>query len=275
MTLLYRAPLCAALAAALLPVAALAADNSLAQPIPIADHLPAPRDVPYPGTIDLTVDATDTARGIFRVKEVIPVAAPGEMILLYPQWLPGNHAPRGPIDDVAGFHITAGSRTLRWTRDPVNVYAIRVDVPTGVSAIELAFDYVSPVAGGQGRVVMTSEMLNLQWNLVTFYPAGYFTRRIMVEPTAILPDGWRYGTALEPATATSARRAAFKTVDFETLVDSPMISGRYYRAIELSPKVRLNIVADRPDELETTEPQIAAHRRLVEQAIRLFGAEHY
>jgi predicted metalloprotease with PDZ domain len=252
-----------------------AAENSLAQPVPIERRMPDARDIPYPGTISLTVDATDVVRGIFHTTEHIPVLQAGELILRYPQWLPGNHAPRGPIDDIAGLRVTAAGRPLAWKRDPVDVYAIRIDVPAGVAAVDLSFDYVSPVAGGQGRIVMTQEMLSLQWNLTAFYPAGYYTRGIMVAPTAILPQGWRYGTALEPVVQGETGKVAFNLVDFETLVDSPMIAGRYFRLIELSPKVRLNIVADRPEELASTDAQIMAHRRLIEQARRLFGAEHY
>jgi predicted metalloprotease with PDZ domain len=268
-------PFTAFYVAAILSSPAAAAEQTLAQPSAMGAAVTAPRDIPYPGTIMLTVDASDVVRGIFRTTERIPVAAPGEMVLRYPQWLPGNHAPRGPIDDVAGLRITGGGRLLAWRRDPVDVYAIRVDVPAGAPAIDLAFDYVSPVAGGQGRIVMTQEMLSLQWNLTTFYPAGYYTRGIMVAPIVILPEGWRYGTALEPVVQGASGKVAFKPVDFETLVDSPMIAGRYFRLIELSPKVRLDIVADRPEELASTDAQVTAHRRLIEQAKRLFGAEHY
>jgi predicted metalloprotease with PDZ domain len=275
MVAFYRPILAALLAVVPFSGEAATAENSLAQPMPIDRRIPDARDVPYPGTIGLTVDATDVGRGIFRTTEHIPVFQAGELILRYPQWLPGKHAPRGPIDDVAGLHVMAAGRPLVWKRDPVDVYAIRVDVPARVGSIDLSFDYVSPVAGGQGRIVMTPEMLSLQWNLTAFYPAGYYTRGIMVAPTAVLPDGWRYGTALDPVAPGATGTVAFKPVDFETLVDSPMIAGRYYRLIQLSPKVRLNIVADRPEELVPTDAQIAAHRRLIEQAKRVFGAEHY
>lgn len=252
-----------------------AIDASRPQPLPIEHLVPAARDIPYPGTIALNVNATDVARGIFRVRETIPVASAGRLYLLYPQWLPGNHAPRGPIDDVAGLSLTAAGRPLAWRRDPVDVYAIQVDVPEGTNTIDLAFDYVSPVSSAQGRIVMTSDMLNLQWNLVAFYPAGYFTRRIMVSPTMVLPGGWNYGTALEPAAERSGGTIAFRPVDFETLVDSPILAGRYFRKVQLSPKVRLDIAADRPDELAATPAQLQAHARLVDQALKLFGSEHY
>src|SRR3546814_4898813 len=42
-------------------------------------------------------------------------------------------------------------------------------------------------------------MLNLQWNHVSLYPAGYFTRRIPVQATATYPEGWTAVAGL-PAT---------------------------------------------------------------------------
>ncbi|ABQ66477.1 peptidase M61 domain protein [Rhizorhabdus wittichii RW1] len=254
---------------------ATAIELSLPQPLPIERQVPAARDIAYPGTIELTVDATDVARGVFRIREQIPVAGAGRLYLLYPQWLPGNHAPRGPIDDIANIAITANGRPLAWKRDPVDVYAIQVDVPEGARSIALSFDYVSPTSSSQGRVVMTGDMLSLQWNLTAFYPAGYFTRRIMVAPSAVLPAGWGYGTALEPASPRGSATVAFQPVNFETLVDSPLLAGRYFRQVQLSPKVRLNIAADHPDELQASDAQIEAHRRLVDQAVKLFGAQHY
>ena len=263
------------LAALTLPSPALAIDYSRPQPLPIERRVPVAQDTAYPGTISLTVDATDIARGVFRVKERIPVAGAGRFYLLYPQWLPGNHAPRGPIDDVANLVISANGQALGWRRDPVDVYAIEIDVPAGVEAIDLAFDYVSPVSPSQGRVVMTREMLSLQWNLTAFYPAGYFTRRIMVAPSVVLPAGWGYGVALDPLPGKTAGTIAFRPVDFEMLVDSPMLAGRYFRQVQLSPKVRLNIAADHPEELVASDAQLLAHRHLVEQATRLFRGEHY
>ncbi|MET0270126.1 MAG: peptidase M61, partial [Sphingomonas sp.] len=258
------------------PSLAQAPAKSAPQPTALPNDVPAARDIPYPGTIRLTVDATDTRRGIFRVKEVIPVA-PGarRLTLLYPEWLPGNHAPRGPIDDVSGFRFTAGGQVLTWKRDPVNVYAIHLDLPEGAAEVQAEFQYLSPTAPAQGRVVMTNEMLNLQWNLVAFYPAGYFTRRIPVDATAILPAGWRYGTALRPRDPAATGAVAFQTIDFDDLVDSPMFAGRHFRQEQLTPDVRLNIVADNAEELAATPEQIETHRELVRQAVKLFGSQHY
>src|SRR3954466_1516869 len=157
-------------------------------------------DVDFPGTITLTVDATDTQRGIFRVREVLPVSASGPMTLLYPKWLPGYHAPQSPIAFLAGLEVMAGATRLRWRRDEVEVYAFHIDVPTGVESIEATFQFVSPTSPGQGRIAVTAEMLNLQWNALLLYPAGHFSRRIQVAAGVELPEGWGYGCALEGST---------------------------------------------------------------------------
>jgi len=156
---------------ALLASPALAA-NSAPQPVPIVDTIPAAQDLPYPGTIQLRVDATDLDRAIMSVQETIPVAKPGAMTLLFPKWLPGNHGPRGAIDKLAGLVIKANGKTLSWTRDPVDVFAFHIDVPGGARALDASFQFLSATAEDQGRIVMTQEMENIQWEAVSLYPAA-------------------------------------------------------------------------------------------------------
>jgi predicted metalloprotease with PDZ domain len=211
------------------------------------------------------------------VKQTIPVTKAGPMVLLYPEWLPGNHAPRGQLEKIAGLVITAGGKPVKWVRDPVEVYAFHVDVPEGATALDLSFEFLSATAPDQGRVVVTNEMLNLQWNSTAFYPAGWYVSRIPVEASVTLPDGWKFGVALDVASQ-SGGKTTFKPVSFETLVDSPMFAGRYFRQVELdrggrSP-VMLNIVADRPEQLDINAEQLALHRNLVVQADRLFGRNY-
>ncbi len=248
------------------------------QPLSMPAPLAAPRDVAYPGVIKLMVDATDLERRIFRVRETIPVSGPGPLTLLFPMWLPGNHAARGQLEKFAGLIITADGQRLEWQRDPVEVAAFKVQVPGGVHALDLEFQYVSPTDGDQGRVVVTPEMMNVQWNNMALYPAGYFTRQIRVQATIRLPQGWGYGTALETAASVDGL-VTFKPVSFDTLVDSPAFAGRWFRKIELDPggrsRVTLNIMADDPSLLEFTPKQLQAHRDMVSQADKLYGARHY
>jgi predicted metalloprotease with PDZ domain len=248
------------------------------EPLPLPAQIAAPKDTPYAGAIRLAVDATDIERRVFSVRETIPVR-PGEpVVLLYPQWLPGNHSPSGPVDKLAGLMIYAGGAQLEWQRDPSNVFAFHVDVPAGASVLDVNFQFVSPVISSEGRVVMTPDMLNLQWNEVVLYPAGYFARQITVEPSARLPEGWEFGTALETV-ASSGGVTTFKPVSLDTLVDSPIFAGRYFKRLDLDPggrvPVHLDIVADRPELLEVKPEQLQAHRALVQQAYKLYGSHHY
>ena len=90
-----------------------------------------PRDVPYPGTIALVVDASNITQDIFTVHETIPVAKGGRLTLLYPEWRPGNHSPtaRSRLGRVAGLVVTVNGSPVAWSRDPVNVYAFHVPLP--------------------------------------------------------------------------------------------------------------------------------------------------
>ncbi len=248
------------------------------RPAPMPPPIAAPRDVDYPGVIRLQVDATDTQRRIFRVRQTIPVARPGPMTLLYPQWLPGNHAPRGPIDKMGGLLVQANGQPISWRRDPVDMYAFHVEVPAGVNAIEVQFQQLTPTETDQGRVQMTPEMVNLQWEKALVYPAGHYASRITVEPSVVLPAGWGYGVALDPASTTGGT-TVFKPVSLETLVDSPMFAGRHFKQVDLDPgariPVRLNIVADAPENLAIKDEQLRQHRALVDQADRLFGSRPF
>ncbi|HEY0197242.1 MAG TPA: M61 family peptidase [Rhodanobacter sp.] len=237
----------------------------------------APQDVPYQGTLKINVDASDVAHRIFRVHEVIP-AQPGPLTLLYPQWIPGNHSPTGPIDKLAGLVIKANGVVLSWTRDQMNVYAFNVDVPQGASSVEVDFQYLSPQSQREGRVVMTPEMLDVQWNANSLYPAGYVARRINTEPSVKLPAGWQAGTALEVASH-DGDTLNFKPINYDDLVDSPIFAGKYFKRVDLDPgastPVHIDIVADDPKFLEIKPEQLKAHQNLVQQMYKMYGAHHY
>jgi predicted metalloprotease with PDZ domain len=252
----------------------LIAANSAPQPLPFANDIPAARDVAYPGTIRLSVEATDLARGIMKVRETIPVAGAGPLVLLAPKWLPGNHAPRGPIEKLANLEITANGQKLAWLRDPVDVYAFHVVVPDGVRELDVRFLHLAATASDQGRITVTREMLNVQWEAVSLYPAGYFTRQIPIQASLTIPAGWRAATALRP-TENEGSRIDYGVVSYEVLQDSPVFAGKYFRADDLGHGVTLNTVADSPKELEVPADILAKHRALTDQAVKLFGARHF
>jgi predicted metalloprotease with PDZ domain len=238
------------------------------------DTIPAPKDIAYPGTMQLTVDASDVTRAIFKIHQHVPVPGPGDFVMLYPKWLPGHHSPSGQINKIAGFRATANGQELKWVRDDLDVYAFHIDVPAGVNAIDIDFQYVSPTAGNQGRIVATPDMASIQWIANSMYPAGYYVRDIPVQASVVVPPGWKVATALRPSGQT-ATRIDYPVTSYEILMDSPLIAGAHYRAIPLSPGVTLDVIADNEQELAATPEQIAAHKRLVDQAVKAFGAQHY
>ena len=255
-----------------------------------APTIPAIGASAYPGVIRLAVDATDTERRIMHATETIPVKS-GPLVLFYPQWLPGTHSPSGRLDQMAGLECAAGedagndASRIAWTRDAVNVWAFHFDIPRGTTTMTCRFDFLSPLDQQQGREVMTPAIVGLQWNQVLLYPAGHDASRITFRPTLTLPPGFGFGTALRATngTTTADGPVTFGDVDLETLVDSPLFSSRWFKAIDLDPgavaagrpPIRLNLVADREANLDAKPDQIDAHKRLVEQADRLFASRHY
>lgn len=228
--------------------------------------------------IRLAVDATDLDRRIFQVEASYPVHA-GPLTLYYPQWIPGNHAPTGPIGDLAGIQFFANGKVVPWLRDPVNMFAFKLDVPRGVSKLEARYQYLSPIVGSAAnRAVQTAELLGLQWHAVVLYPAGAASDDISVQASLTLPGNWQYGTALEVENSSGAQ-VNFKPTSLTNLVDSPVFAGKHVKKLELDPgsaiPVTLNLFADQPESLVIDAGQIAVHRQLVQQAYRLFGPPHY
>ncbi len=248
-------------------------------PAAVAPIVPieAPKDRPYPGEIRLDVDASDNARRIVHVRETV-TGIGADTVLLYPRWLPGHHAPTGPIDRIAGLRVSAQGRAVAWTRDPVDVHAFHVHAGPGVHALDIEFDYLTATSPKVGEASFSRELMFVDWDSVLLYPAGYFARQIPVEATLRLPAGWQSATALETA-ASAGGKTSYKRTDLETLIDSPLYAGRHARRIELNPgsqaPVYLNLFADRPELIDYKPEQLEAHRALVQQALKLFGSHHY
>ncbi len=242
-------------------------------PPPIAT----PADTLYPGTITLDVNLTRTTDRVVHVHEKIPVK-PGDLTLLYPEWIPGNHSPTGPIQKVAGLFVHAGGESVPWVRDRVNVYAFHMEVPRAVTTLDVDFDYLSAIRPQDGRIEISSKIADLAWNTVVLYPAGHSSRDIHLQPNLVLPTGWKYATALETASK-DGNTVHFKETTLNTLVDSPVIAGEYFKRVDLSTgpdnPVFLDIVADEAKDLEITPEELQDHKNLAIQAQKLFASHHY
>jgi len=229
--------------------------------------------------IRLTVDLSEAPRRIFHARIEFP-AKPGPMALLYPKWIPGEHAPDGPIGDLVGLKFTAGGQTLSWRRDDLNLYMFHLDVPSGANSVEVAYDYLSPAAGEGFSAGPSADpvIAVLEWNLVVLYPAGATSDSLTYQPSLRLPPGWKFATALQ-ISKQNGNAVDFAPVSLTNLVDSPVLAGENFRSIPLAPQIqpphRLNIAADSAAALEITPEQIAAYGRLVVEAGALFGARHY
>jgi predicted metalloprotease with PDZ domain len=244
---------------------------------PLPPAITAPRDQPYPGTIQLSVDATDLQRRIINVHETVPVHT-GNLTLLYPEWIPGDHSPTGPIPRVAGLVINANGNPVQWMRDRVNVYAFHIPVPPGVTSLDVQFQYLSPVRNRDGRISMSDKIIDLEWSDVVLYPAGYFSRRIEFAPKLKLPPNWQFATALDAASR-SGDEVEFKSTTLNTLVDSPLYAGSNYKRIDLSTapdnQVFLNVFGDTPESITLTPEQLQLHKNLTQQAQKLYASHHY
>ena len=239
--------------------------------------IPAPTQAAYPGVIRYEADITDVERRIVQVRQTIPVAAAGPLTLLYPKYLPGNHADTGPIQLVSGLTVTANGQRLEWLRDTLDPHAFHLDVPAGVSEVQIAFQWLTQPDASQWRVTMGQQVVNLQWEKAILYPAGYASTGITVAPSVRMPAGWGYGVALDTESYVDGL-ATFRPVNLYTLVDSPMFAGAHHRRVDIDRahgQVHLNIVSEDARNLAATEAQLDYYRNLVDQADRLFGARHY
>jgi predicted metalloprotease with PDZ domain len=229
----------------------------------------------------VTVDTTDAARGIFHSHLVFPVT-PGPLTLVYPKWIPGEHSPSGPIVQLVGLKLTAGGQPLSWRRDSVEMFAFHCEIPAGQSELAVSFDYLSPggvFGGGYGQSPnATLHLVDVLWNQLVLYPQGQPAERLLYRASVRLPQGWQYGTAL-PFEKEDKGDIYFKPVSLMTLVDSPLVAGRYFRRIPLASDqaapVQLDMVADSAAALEINQEQIEAYKKLVKEADALFGARHY
>ena len=229
--------------------------------------------------ITVTVDATDAPRKMLHADLVIPVQ-PGDLTLVYAKWIPGEHEASGPIDNLAGVIIQANGQTLPWVRDSVNMFELHVHVPQDVTELKVHDDFLATAdPTGFSSGASTSENLAMiSWNEVMLWPEVPSAKDVLVTPTVTLPQGWKFATALT-ATGHDGNTTHFATVPLNELVDSPVLSGRYFREIplapEISPKHYLDLAADGPEDLEMPQQMLAGFNDLVRQASALYQSHHY
>jgi len=206
---------------------------------------------------------------------------PGPLTLYYPKWIPGEHGPNGPIASLSGLKFSANGKTTPWQRDLLDLFTFHVDVPEGADHLVIDFDYIEPTASGAytAGASATAKLDVISWNQNVLYPTGTPADQLIYEAKLIVPDGWKFGTAL-PIANQSGNQATFKPVSLERLVDSPVISGEYYRAIDITPPGEpihheIDLAADSEAALAMPPELKAGMINLVAESGKLFGARHY
>ncbi|MGZ3496707.1 MAG: M61 family metallopeptidase [Vulcanimicrobiaceae bacterium] len=233
--------------------------------------------------IDLTVDASlAPTQNIVRTHEVVPVS-PGKMTLYYPQWIPGEHGPAGPIQNVAGLQIKANGRVIPWKRQPFNLFAFDLDVPQGASAIDVDFTYLGATFGRYSSNRLSSpNIFVIDWNQNVLYPSTGTFADTTFNPTLILPGkDWKYATALYDAKR-SGNAVSWSTTSLERLMDSPLDACTNFRKWELwkdtgtfPGTATLNVCADIPEELQASSKVVDHYKALVREMIVMYGARHW
>jgi predicted metalloprotease with PDZ domain len=223
--------------------------------------------------ITLTVDATKTQQKLLHAHLVIPVK-PGPLTLYYPKWIPGEHGPEGPIANLTGLKFQGNGAVISWQRDLLDTFTFHLDIPAGVDHLNAEYDFIEPEGNSS-----TDKLMILEWNDVILYPGGTPAQQLSYEAKLIMPDGWKFGTAL-PIANQSGNQVSFKPISLDLLVDSPVITGQYYRAIDLTPPGEpihheIDMVADSETALDMSPKIQKEMTNLVAESGKLFGARHY
>ena len=222
-------------------------------------------------TITLNVDATQASRNVLHTRLTIPVT-PGPLTLFYPKWIPGEHTPTGPINDLVGLKLIANGKSIPWRRDETEMFAFHCDVPQGVNHLEVSFDDAA-----QPETTMSAKIARIKWNRVVVYPRGMNSDTIRVQPSLTLPAGWKFATAL-PVSSENKDELQFKAVTLTELIDSPAIIGANLRKIPLTQTGithEVDVAGDTDASLEMKPETLTGLKNLVVEAYALFGARHY
>ncbi len=223
--------------------------------------------------ISLSVDATGTQQKLLRIHEAIPVK-PGPLTLYYPKWIPGEHGPNGPISSLSGLKFEADGKTIPWQRDLLDVFTFHLDIPAGVNKLDANYTFIEPEGNSASDKVMV-----LEWNWVILYPAGTIAQQLTYDAKLQIPEGWKFGTSL-PVEEQAGNRISFKPTSLDMLVDAPVITGEFYRAIDITPAGEpihheLDLAADSEAALNLSADNQKEMVNLVAESGKLFGARHY
>ena len=226
--------------------------------------------------IQITADLSDAPRKLYHAEVDIPVK-PGPLALTTPKWIPGNHRPTGPVDDITGVVFTANGKPVPWRRDDVDLYQFHVTIPAGVTTLHAHLDCIVTAR-------VTQKMAVLEWEKLLLYPANTPVKDIPIQPTVTVAKGWGIGTALTPTDGYDPQHPAGGTTHYasttvEQLEDSPVIAGEYFHEFPLAPDVKpahfIDVVSDSPEDSKLRPALLAEISNLVRETGAMYNSRHY
>ena len=167
------------------------------------------------------------------------------------------------------------ARALDWRRDTVDLYAFHVDVPNGVSSLDVTF---TVLMDAPGDTMSTHNVTIINWNRYILYQAGIDSHDYYVKPSMTIPSGWDYGCALRDPQRTG-NTIAFALTTLNMVVDSPLDMAQYVKKWTLwqdnGAFVELDAFAARPQDLDVPEKMVDAYKRVPAEAFALYGSRHF
>lgn len=232
--------------------------------------------------LSVHVDARDVQRKHIHTDMSLAVHG-GPLTLVFPKWIPGEHAPSGPLDTIIGLTIKARGEPLEWRRDPFDMYAISVTVPEGANRLDISMDSGLALEGGtfSSGPTSTERLAVLPWNEFVMLPKGRDAGEISTAASVEVPQGWQVACALAQHPLAGGG-IGFEEASLARLIDSPVQMGAYLERVELTgsapyPKLEhsISVAADSAAALVLPQNFAADYSRLVAQAGALFGTRMY
>ncbi len=226
--------------------------------------------------IQITADLSEAPRKLYHAEVDIPVK-PGPVSLTTPKWIPGNHRPTGPVDQITGVVFTANGKVLPWRRDDEDLYQFHITVPAGVTTLHAHLDCIVTAR-------LSQKLAVLEWEKLLLYPANTPVKEIPIQPSVKVPEGWGIGTALTPTDGYDPQHPTGGTTHYaatnvEQLEDSPVITGEYFHefalAPEVTPKHYIDVVADSPEDSQLRPALLSELNNLVRETGAAYTSRHY
>ncbi|MEO0513564.1 MAG: hypothetical protein AAF108_11845 [Planctomycetota bacterium] len=234
------------------------------------------------------IDATDLPRGLLAGSITIPLKGleldEGRLALQYPKWVPGVHAPGGPIENLAGFEcVDDAGNVLRWKRQGGDANRFLVDVPddTGVVTVRTRYIVNQPDANSRSIDSFGFEQIGfISPNTVLVLPESARIADYEIDTVLTVPEGWVAEGAM-PFTE-SDTTYTFETASAETLVDTPIMLGEFMRTYDLTtaspvgtPHHAMHVFSEVEGLVDIDPRVLAGYRGMVEQAAKLFGSHPF